>query len=84
MARRSAWLVIGLLTVVLAIGAAGRWLGSTGARPEGVTARITSGAESGVTGTPADPASENPYHASDPALLAATLRPQLVEFYHRL
>jgi hypothetical protein len=24
------------------------------------------------------------YHASDPALLAATGRPQLVEFYHRL
>lgn len=23
------------------------------------------------------------YHASDPALLAATGRPQLVEFYHR-
>ena len=84
MARRSAWLVIGLLTVVLAISAAGWWLGSTGARPKGVTARDTSGAASAATGATADAASVNPYHASDPALLAATGRPQLVEFYHRL
>lgn len=83
MTRRKTWLVLGILTLLLAAGLAGWALGRAaalaGAPGTAVPAETTAAREE-------DPAetSASPYHASDPALLAATGRPQLVEFYHRL
>ena len=85
------WLAAGVVVLVLAGGIAGWELGRDASRAK-VEARARPAAALGAApgempsaASPAEPAgAADPYHASDPALLAATGRPQLVEFYHRL
>jgi hypothetical protein len=92
MSHRRSWLTAVVLVLVLAAGVAGWQLLRMASRAE-VEASARAGAGPGAAsgnpdsaGNAAEPVggATSPYHASDPALLAATGRPQLVEFYHRL
>ncbi len=92
MSHPRTWLTAGVVALVLAAGiavwqlrrdasrgvvaASDRAAATISAGPRD-TASAEAAAESGGAAT-------SPYHASDPARLAATGRPQLVEFYHRL